>query len=916
MPGVEDIEAVLRSQGELDMGPYILKRLVARGGMGEVYLAYERSLERYVAVKFLSPALSLDEKVRERFVREARFAATLSHPNIIAVYFAGEYGGRPYFVMEYVDGPSLAALVKRGGHIRVDEALDYMRQSVLGLRAAWRRSRIHRDIKPANLLLTPDGVLKITDFGLAKACDTSSDEQLTSTNVILGTPHFMSPEQAQSCKDLDFRTDIYSLGATFYYVLSGTLPFEGDSAMSILLKHISHPLPPLRSRAPGLPQRVCSLIERMMAKNPIERYSSYEELLEHVDSVRRELETVSSETTVVGLEGGGGDSRADTDSPTVVSPAPPSSRSGLSAGVREAISGFLTSCSIRLNPAGILGGWRESRFGSAVAAVLLFFLVLGGYSLLKGPGGRTPPEGGRVARAEGSSGSAPSAPPAPAVSAPAAVGGGTASLGSTRSGTSSRPRELSFWLKKVRKGGASSRSAAQEERLAAAASAASGKSAAGGRRKAAEHAGGKKPRKGGKTGKPAKKVKPVKKATVGKNRRKVAAAASSPASRDGGSGGATKARRNRTAHGTVKKGVPSLELLGLERSYPEASTMRFVVKASMPCKAGLSVDWGEGGGGLMRLSTVMSREHVLDVPLLSTLSAIRVDVVLEADGGRIKVSRSFPSVIEELRSLYDECMARPISSPLVDEVLATVKKEPNPILRKRAVARVLSARSTFVRLRERVDVLERCLAETRLSLQMRILLHQLRAGYYRVASACRAVGALSCVKLPQPIPSELTLSTKPLFPLSGGYPNRKCRKFLFRSSSSGVDFAAYRDRFNMFSAPVLFYDYRRPPRYAMLQVTIDPFPPDTYLSVVLNGNTTLFFFPLPLGEKGLPSRAGGKMVLYHTFPRNFLHAKIGTNDISLYGFDLRNNPLPSSRRLKVRSMFFYFSDVLGIGGVK
>ncbi len=266
---------------EIIVDHYRVLDKIAAGGMGAVYRAYEPALDRHVALKFLSQELCRDSRIVERFDLEAKAAADLQHPNIVSVFFRGRVKGRPYFAMELIDGESLADIAKKGP-LQPKLAVDLMLQAAKGLKAAWKKKRLHRDIKPANLMVTEDNLLKITDFGLAKALD--SEGGLTSANIVVGTPHFISPEQAQGLP-VDCRSDIYSLGASFYFLLSGTLPFVADTAMGILVKHINSPLPPLHNLRPTLPTALCSAIERMMAKKPEDRFQDYGELTEQLKAL-------------------------------------------------------------------------------------------------------------------------------------------------------------------------------------------------------------------------------------------------------------------------------------------------------------------------------------------------------------------------------------------------------------------------------------------------------------------------------------------------------------------------------------------------------------------------------------------------------------------------------------------------------
>ena len=262
-----------------------IRERLAKGGMGSLYLAWDRSEERMVVLKFLARALCADNAMVERFRREAKATAHLEHPNVVKVFFRGVYQSRPYFAMEYIKGQSLAEVGKKGA-LEPEVCVDYMMQSARGLHAAYERGQIHRDVKPANLLLGDDGIVRVVDFGLTK--DLADDSGLTATDVIIGTPSFVSPEQGRGYK-CDCRSDIYSLGASFYYLLTGTLPFEATSPMDVLIKHISSPLPPLHTRRQGLPNEICDTIEKMMAKKREERFGSYDELIHHLAAMPKQV---------------------------------------------------------------------------------------------------------------------------------------------------------------------------------------------------------------------------------------------------------------------------------------------------------------------------------------------------------------------------------------------------------------------------------------------------------------------------------------------------------------------------------------------------------------------------------------------------------------------------------------------------
>ncbi|MBI4577385.1 MAG: protein kinase [Planctomycetes bacterium] len=263
------------------IGRFRVDGVLGRGGMGVVYRCYDADLERIVAVKVLDRRLSTDAEFQERFRREARAAAALSHPNITTIYETGEDDGRLYFAMEWVDGPTLQRVLKDRGRLPAGEALRHVRDVAEGLRAAARLGIIHRDVKPSNVLIPERGPAKVTDFGLAKALGPASD--LTASGVILGTPLYMAPEQG-SGGTVDHRSDIYALGATLYHLICGVPPFTAENAVNVLVKHLVEPLPPPPAEVAGeVSDGLWALIRRMTAKRPEERYRDHDELLEDVD---------------------------------------------------------------------------------------------------------------------------------------------------------------------------------------------------------------------------------------------------------------------------------------------------------------------------------------------------------------------------------------------------------------------------------------------------------------------------------------------------------------------------------------------------------------------------------------------------------------------------------------------------------
>jgi len=275
----------LITKGQKINDRYQIVKTIGEGGMANVYLAYDVILERNVAVKVLRGDLSTDEKFVRRFQREALSASSLSHPNIVEVYDVGEDNGLYYIVMEYIEGKHLKQLLKRRGSLTIREVIDIMLQITDGMAAAHDSYIIHRDIKPQNIMILENGLVKITDFGIAMALNGT---QLTQTNSVMGSVHYLPPEQA-SGKGSTIQSDVYSIGILMYELLSGTLPYKGDNAVEIALKHLKEPLPSIRKELPDLPQAVENIIFKSVAKNPKNRYADAREMHE-------DLKTCLSET--------------------------------------------------------------------------------------------------------------------------------------------------------------------------------------------------------------------------------------------------------------------------------------------------------------------------------------------------------------------------------------------------------------------------------------------------------------------------------------------------------------------------------------------------------------------------------------------------------------------------------------------
>lgn len=269
----------------VQLGDYKIIRPVAKGGMGEVFEATQLRLGRSVAIKILNRQLAADEQFLIRFEREAKAAAALNHPNVVHVYDFAQEDGQAYLVMELIEGQDLAKIVAQAGKMPVKDGLRIVADVASALQEAHGKGIIHRDIKPANILLTKKGTVKVLDLGLARRLDDDSD--LTATGAGIGTPHFMSPEQARDAHHVDHRADIYSLGITLLYLLTGKRPYEGKSSYSIVLAHTTEPLPSGLELGTELPDNVEKLLHRMAAKAPTDRYSDYATLIADIKRVQR-----------------------------------------------------------------------------------------------------------------------------------------------------------------------------------------------------------------------------------------------------------------------------------------------------------------------------------------------------------------------------------------------------------------------------------------------------------------------------------------------------------------------------------------------------------------------------------------------------------------------------------------------------
>src|ERR671924_341892 len=286
-------------------GRYRILRKLGTGGMANVYLAEDEVLGRRVAIKILNDRHAGDDQFVERFRREAKNAASLSHPNIVSIYDRGEAEGTYYIAMEYLDGRSLKELIVARGPAPVNVAIDYARQILAAIRFAHRHGIVHRDIKPHNVLVDGEGRLKVTDFGIARA----GASQMTEAGSIIGTAQYLSPEQAKGAP-VDQTSDLYSLGVLLYELVTGTVPFTGSTPLEIAMKHLSEiPAPPSHHQ-PDIPRELDKVVLRALAKDPDDRYQTADEMDADLARVERGLrvsdETREAGTAVPGAAGIGG----------------------------------------------------------------------------------------------------------------------------------------------------------------------------------------------------------------------------------------------------------------------------------------------------------------------------------------------------------------------------------------------------------------------------------------------------------------------------------------------------------------------------------------------------------------------------------------------------------------------------------
>lgn len=359
---VAAVENALGRRGDVLFPGYEIIGKIAEGGMGVVYKARQVSMDRLVAVKVLLPKLANDRAGRERFVREARAVAKLSHPNIVSGIDAGEVGGVYYFVMEYLDGEPMDQELRRRGPLPWREATTIVRQVALALDHADRHGIVHRDVKPGNIMLLKDGTVKLADLGLALAT-ASDDAALTQAGMIIGSPAYLSPEQARGDSALDIRSDIFSLGLSFFEMMTAQRAYAGSSPISVLTELLTRDVGMERLAAHGVPAGVTTVLAKMLQRDPSQRYQTPRQLCADLDSVLEDREPANA------------GSASTADVAPLASPAPPLSNNLMRS--RAARLGLASLFVVLLSLAAMWFAGRDQAGDTPVSRAVVPALPLG-----------------------------------------------------------------------------------------------------------------------------------------------------------------------------------------------------------------------------------------------------------------------------------------------------------------------------------------------------------------------------------------------------------------------------------------------------------------------------------------------------------------------------------------------------------
>jgi eukaryotic-like serine/threonine-protein kinase len=281
-------------KGKLFAGRYEILSTLGKGGMGIVYRAEDKRLDDVVALKVLRPeVLKDDPTLINRFKEELKLARKITHRNILRTHDFGDADGTPYISMEYLEGVTLKDLILSKGALPVGVGLRICKQMCSGLEAAHRQGVVHRDIKPQNMLIVPEtGELKIMDFGIAQRSEVQAEAGLTTDGMVMGTPDYMAPEQAQA-RPVDLRSDVYALGVVFFEVFTGKLPFRGETLMATVLKHIQEPAPDPRTISPRLPEDLAGVIMRCMEKDPARRFQKVADILQELNAISSRVDVAA-----------------------------------------------------------------------------------------------------------------------------------------------------------------------------------------------------------------------------------------------------------------------------------------------------------------------------------------------------------------------------------------------------------------------------------------------------------------------------------------------------------------------------------------------------------------------------------------------------------------------------------------------